>query len=114
MKRNVRLFIGDIIDNIRLAERFAADIDFEAFVSNEEKHYTAVRCMEIAGEAVKNIPEELRMKHPEIPWKALAGMRDLAIYFYMSVDYRIIWKTIKDDYPVLLPLFEKIYDEMKD
>jgi uncharacterized protein with HEPN domain len=114
MKRNIKLFISDILNNMRLAERVVADIDYKAFVSIEEKNYTAVRCIEIIGEAVKNIPEEVRRRYPEIPWKALAGMRDLAIHFYMGVDYKIIWKTIKDDYPILRPQIEKILIDMEE
>jgi uncharacterized protein with HEPN domain len=87
MKRTIGFFIGDIIENMRLAERIAAEIDFQTFESTEEKHYTVVRCIEIIGEAVKNVPLEVRQKYPGIPWKALAGMRDLAIHFYMGIDY---------------------------
>lgn len=114
MKRKVKFFIGDIIQNMRLAKKVVADIDYQTFVSMEEKNYTVVRCIEIIGEAVKNIPEDLRMKNPEVPWKALAGMRDLAIHFYMGIDYKIIWEAVKIDYPALLPRIEKIYGEVED
>ena len=114
MKRKVKLFVGDIIHNMRLAERVTADIDYDTFVLSEEKNYTVVRCIEIIGEAVKNIPEALRRKYVEIPWKALAGMRDLAIHFYMGIDYKLVWKAVKIDYPVLLPSIEKIYSELEE
>ena len=63
MKRKIKIFIGDIIDNIRLAQRVTADIDYDAFVSKDEKKYTVVRCMEIIGEAIKNLPVEFRRKY---------------------------------------------------
>ncbi|MFH0919194.1 MAG: DUF86 domain-containing protein [Fibrobacterota bacterium] len=114
MKRHVKLFVGDMLENIRLAETTIADIDFEAFVSIKEKNYTVVRCIEIIGEAVKNLPEEVRQKYSEIPWKALAGMRDLSIHFYMGVDYKIIWNTIRNDYPGLRPKLEKLFNDLQD
>jgi len=114
MKRKVKLFIGDIIENMQLAENTIADIDYETFISVKEKNYTVIRCIEIIGEAVKNLPLELRQKYPEIPWKAMAGMRDLAVHFYMGVDYKIIWNAVKDNYPVLCPQIEKIFMEFED
>ncbi|MBI4620697.1 MAG: DUF86 domain-containing protein [Desulfobacterales bacterium] len=114
MKRKIKLFIGDILENMRLAENITADIDYTTFVSVKEKHYTVVRCIEIIGEAAKNLPSELRQKYPEVPWKAMAGMRDLAIHFYMGIDYKIIWKAVKDDYPVLRSQLEKIFAELKE
>jgi len=83
MKRTIGFFIGDIIENMRLAERIAAEIDFQTFESTEEKHYTVVRCIEIIGEAVKNALwrsarniREYRGKH----WQACVILRFIFIW----------------------------------
>ncbi|MBI4725664.1 DUF86 domain-containing protein [candidate division TA06 bacterium] len=114
MKRRSKLFVSDILENMRLAENIVADIDFETFVLLQEKHYTVIRCIEIIGEAVKNLPPELRRKYPDIPWKEMAGMRDTVIHFYMGVDYGIVWNTIKNEYPVVRPRIERIFGELEE
>jgi uncharacterized protein with HEPN domain len=99
MKRKVHLYINDIIENIFLAEKIVRGLDYAAFVADKEKNYAVVRCIEIIGEAVKNIPETIRRRYPEIPWREMAGMRDKVIHFYLGVDYGIVWQTATKDLP---------------
>jgi uncharacterized protein with HEPN domain len=60
-----------------------------------------VRAIEIIGEAAKNVPEQVRKKYPDVPWKQMAGMRDKLIHEYFGVDLEILWETAKDDVPQL-------------
>jgi uncharacterized protein with HEPN domain len=55
----------------------------------------------IIGEAAKNISDELMNEHPEIPWKATAGMRDKIMHHYFGVDYESVYLTIRKDLPAL-------------
>jgi len=57
--------------------------------------------LEIIGKAAKKIPEEIRKKYPDIPWKAMAGMRDKIIHFYFGVDPQKVWLVVKKDIPHL-------------
>ncbi|WP_242492510.1 HepT-like ribonuclease domain-containing protein [Methanolobus psychrotolerans] len=55
--------------------------------------------MEIIGEAAKNVPEDIRLKYPAVPWKDLAGIRDKLIHAYFGVDIEVVWLSVKEGIP---------------
>jgi uncharacterized protein with HEPN domain len=70
-----------------------------------------MRQLELTGEAVKQIPDEIRQKHPVVPWKEMAGMRDKLIHIYFEVDYHLVWKAITERLPHVKKEIEKILRE---
>jgi len=60
-----------------------------------------VRRLEIIGEAVRNIPDSFRKKHAKVPWKKIAGLRDVLIHEYFGVDMELVWKIANKDIPKL-------------
>lgn len=67
--------------------------------------------MEVIGEAVKKVPEDVKNRHSEIPWKNMSGMRDKLIHEYFGVDEEIVWKVVSEELPPLKSLFQKIFEE---
>lgn len=98
-KRDPKLYLQDIEDSIAKIEAYAADFDFDEFCQDRKTIDAIVRNLEIMGEAVKNLPEEIKSKNPDIPWGEVIGMRNKATREYWGIDEEILWKTIKEDLP---------------
>ena len=114
MKRDVVLYVKDILENIELAEEFAKEVNYEEFVDDKKTNHAVIRCIEIMGEAAKNVPQSIREKYPQIPWKDIAGMRDKIIHFYFGVNLQRVWLVLKDDIPKLKPLVQKVLKDMEN
>ena len=113
MKREVILFIDDILISMNDIEDFSKKMSKEKLLNDKLHQSAIVRQIEIIGEAVKNLPNSFREKYPDVPWAKMAGMRDVIIHSYFSVDLGTVWKVIKDDLPVLKKQILKIKKELE-
>jgi uncharacterized protein with HEPN domain len=96
------------LDAIADIEAFTDGIDFETFRVNREKILAVVKSIEILGEAVKRIPDDIRSQHPQIPWKAVAGMRDVLVHEYWGIDVNVVWATVQEGLPPLKAVIVEI------
>ena len=100
-KRNLEDLLKDILQAIEDIEIFTKTVTLEQFSSNKEKILAVIKSIEIIGEAVKLIPQEIRDKNPQVPWKAIAGMRDMLVHEYWGIDINVVWQTIQESLPIL-------------
>lgn len=113
MKRSVKLYVKDILEYMERAERYIETIDFEKFTEDSKTFDAVIRCIEVIGEAVKNIPSEIRSNYPSIPWRDIAGMRDKMIHGYFTVDPEAVWLVLKQDIPRLKPYIVKLLQDLE-
>jgi uncharacterized protein with HEPN domain len=76
-----------------------AGLGYEAFLADETLRRAFVRSLEIIGEAAKKVPEDFRARHPQLQWRAMAGMRDRLIHDYFGVDYELVWDVVRNRIP---------------
>ncbi|MBS3095466.1 DUF86 domain-containing protein [Candidatus Woesearchaeota archaeon] len=108
MKRDIGLFIEDISGGIKNIGDFTRGLNKEKFSKDTLRQSAVIRQLEIIGEAVKNIPSSFREKHPKIPWKDIAGLRDILSHAYFGVNMDRVWNIVKKDLPTLKREIEKI------
>ncbi len=114
MKRSIRHFLQDVIDYCDKAQNFIKDITYEEFCNDERTFFAVIRALEIVGEALKYIPEEIRSKYPDIPWREIIGFRNTVIHIYFEVNPKIVWNAAKEDTEFLKIHVNKILAELED
>jgi uncharacterized protein with HEPN domain len=97
-----RLALTDIHENIRLAEQFAAGVSVEALKADRRTFHALTRCLEIICEAARRLPQILRIRHPELPWRAIMGAGNVYRHDYDNVAEEIVWQTVQNNLPPLL------------
>lgn len=88
MSRSMRLYLEDILTSCAKVKRYTQGMTFEDFQRDERTYDAVVRNLQIVGEAVKNIPQEMRAKYPEVEWRKIAGLRDILAHAYFSIENR--------------------------
>ena len=105
-------YIKHVKDEIDYLSENSKSVDEERFMRDATLKRAFSRSLEIIGEAVKNIPDDFKVKHPEVDWKSIAGMRDRLVHHYFGVDYEIVWDVIVNEIPKLKKQVENILGEL--
>lgn len=110
MKRDIRDFANDIQLHIETAEKALERAEKPLKYPSEEVMLMAY-CLQIIGEAVKRIPDEIKNTYASVDWKKIAGMRDVLIHSYWGIDLEIIQLTVINRLPELKTVVKQILED---
>jgi uncharacterized protein with HEPN domain len=108
--RSDRERLLDILDAIERINRQAAH-GRARFEEDEVVQTAVVRWIEIVGEAVRGLSDELRDRHPEIPWRQIVAMRNIVIHTYFELDTDAVWLAVEQDLPKLEVKVRELLDQ---
>lgn len=86
MKRDVRVYLQDIIDSVDKITEYTDGMNWEDFEKDTAIQDAVIRRLTVIGEASKNIPEDIREGNEEVPWKRMAGLRDVLVHSHFGVN----------------------------
>ncbi len=110
MPRDYRVFLEDVLEAIGKIRVYTQGLSLQAFTADSKTFDAVIRNLEIIGEAVKQIPDDVRSQSPEVEWKRIGRLRDLLIHQYFGVDAEIIWDIIQNKLNALEQATQRLLD----
>lgn len=108
--RSWQLRIADIIEAIETVLDYSSGMTFDKFASDRKTIDAVVRNFIIIGEAASHLSKDFTEMHPDLPWREMRDMRNIAVHGYFGVDNLILWETLNKNLPPLLPLLRHLID----
>jgi len=112
MNKDPKIFLRHILESIEWIEKDMRDLSEDGFLKNVPIQDAVVRRLEIIGEAIRNLPDDIKQMHPEVPWQDIMDMRNKLIHKYFGVDLNLVWGVIKNDIPSLKEQVEKMLGQL--
>lgn len=106
--RDPVVYVEDILQAAARARLFVQECSFEQFAADLKTQYAVVRALEVIGEAAKRVPVDIQAMGSEIPWRAMAGMRDNLIHGYDHVNLEVVWRTVQERVPEIEEPLQKL------
>ena len=114
MSRSQEQYLLDILKAMDDALGFVEGVAFDDLEEDQRTQYALQRAFEIIGEATKHVDDSIRERYPDVPWRKMAGMRDMIIHKYFAVNLEVVWETVHEDIPLARKQVQEILDEWPD
>ncbi len=93
-------------------QSYTSGMNQAAFLASGITFDATLRNLELIGEAARRVPDDIRLAHPEIPWRMIIATRNRLIHAYLGIDDDTIWSIIQDDLPPLVTGLKKIVERI--
>jgi len=107
-RRDPRITLAQIRDAAQKARELCAEHTLESLLADWRATAALERFIEVAGEGVRRLPDDLKQRRADIPWKDIAGTRDHLIHGYDIIDHRILWDAVQIDIPRLIEAIDEL------
>ncbi len=108
--RREALYLSDIVEAADEIAKYLSDTDETSFLTNTIRQSAVAFQLAIIGEAVANLPDDLRTRYPDVEWRAARGLRNIIVHSYFAINWTIIWETATADVPLLREQITAILD----
>lgn len=108
MQHRDEIIIKKVISEIEIGLEILGDTNLDSFLADEKLKRALGMTVINIGELVKNVTDETRKEHSRIPWKAIAGMRDITAHKYQTLRMEDVYTTVKEDFVVLREQLKEI------
>jgi uncharacterized protein with HEPN domain len=112
INRNYQMFLEDILQSITKIHTYISGLSYDDFVQNGLVFDAVIRNLEVIGEATRHIPENIKNKYTEIPWRRMAGLRNILIHEYFGLDEMIVWEVVTRNLPEVEPLIINLISKL--
>ena len=111
MPRDYKVYLQDILDAVGKVRSYTTGLTLKTFSEDTKSVDAVVRNLEVIGEAIKQVPDNVRSKHADVEWRKIAGLRDILAHQYFGVDMEIVWDIVQNKLPALEAQIRKIVEE---
>ena len=101
-------YLWDMLDAAKTVQLFVAGVAFHQYEKDRKLQLAVERAIEIIGEAARNLSEQFRQNHPEIPWKSIIGQRHVIAHEYGEIQQERLWLVASQRIPELIVLLEPL------
>lgn len=114
MSRSHELYLRDILKSGERINRFTSKLDADEFKADDLRVDGVLFNLMTIGEAIKNLPDDMRQKYPNVRWRDISRFRDRVVHHYFKLDLDIVWEIVEIHLPLLITQVEKLLDEFDE
>jgi uncharacterized protein with HEPN domain len=104
-KRDIRLYLEDILESIQAIEDYTDQIDFDFFSGDRKTYAATLREFIVIGEAINHLPDEMKIENKTVQWRLIKDFRNFIVHEYFGIDPKIVWDAVQQE---LTPLKTEI------